>query len=74
MPDPHPTVLEQRIMELETLFTHLQHDVQQLNQVILEQQKQLDALHKKNEQLLQHIEELEKPEERDPLQERPPHY
>ncbi|MEZ6045416.1 MAG: SlyX family protein [Planctomycetaceae bacterium] len=66
--------LSNRITELEMLFTHLQHDVQQLNEVVLQQRQQLERLQKVNEQLQQHIEELENPEVRNPQEERPPHY
>ena len=70
---PSPS-LDERIVELEILCTHLQHDFQDLNKVVIDQQSQLDQVQKINEQLQQHIEELENPETRDPDQERPPHY
>ena len=55
--------------------TYLQFDLEQINQVVLEQQKQIERLQR-------HIEKLEeilnKPEtdlpEPDPVQDRPPHY
>ena len=36
--------LQQRLTDLEFLLAHLQHDVEQLNAVILAQQKELDVL------------------------------
>ncbi|MAT15607.1 MAG: hypothetical protein CMJ46_10100 [Planctomyces sp.] len=74
MSTPEINGLLQRIVELETLFTHLQHDVQQLNDVIIEQRQELEKLHEVNDRLQQHIEDLENPEERNPSDERPPHY
>ncbi|QDU81103.1 hypothetical protein Pla110_28400 [Polystyrenella longa] len=74
MSPPDTEALLLRITDLEMLFTHLQHDVQQLNGVVLEQQSQLDDLRHINEKLQQHIEEIEGTEERNPSDERPPHY
>jgi SlyX protein len=66
---------ETRITELELLVTHLQRDLEALNSVVLEQQKQLDRLGKSLDKLDHQVEDmLDGGESRDPLAERPPHY
>ena len=68
--DPHT-----RIVELEMLVTHLQHDVQTLNGVILDQQKQLDKFREVLSRLDDRVTRMGDPAEKfDPHLERPPHY
>ena len=43
MPAPNP---DDRITNVELLMTHLQHDFEQLSQVVFRQQAELDALRK----------------------------
>jgi uncharacterized coiled-coil protein SlyX len=70
-----PRDAEARITELELLVTHLQRDVDALNSVVLEQQKQLDGLHRVLTKLDHRVEEFFGGEEtRDPVAEQPPHY
>jgi uncharacterized coiled-coil protein SlyX len=68
--------LIERVTELEMLFTHLQRSVQDLDKVILDQQKQLNALRGQLSRLLQQLEQFSDPgaEPRRPEEERPPHY
>lgn len=67
--------LTDRVIELELLVTHLQHDLDALNSVILDQQKQLEALHRLISRLDARVTRLgEDDEPRDPAAERPPHY
>jgi SlyX protein len=64
-----------RIVELELLVTHLQRDLDTLNEVLLGQQKQLDTLGKLLARLDDRVARLgDDDEPRDPVEERPPHY
>ena len=47
-----------RVTELETLFTHLQRSVQDLDQVVLDQQKQIDALRGQLARLSRRLDQL----------------
>ncbi len=73
---PTPAELAARITELEVLFTHLQKTIQELNQVILQQARQADRLAARLSQLTADYGTLSSgpPVERNPLEERPPHY
>ena len=67
--------LSSRVIELESLVTHLQRDLQQLSDVILGQQTAVESLKRAVQRLENHLDRLpQQPEDRDPLQERPPHY
>lgn len=72
---PESSTQADRIVELEMLVTHLQQDLAILNDIVIDQQKQLDALarqlSKLDERRLQ-LEPLADP--RDFEAERPPHY
>jgi SlyX protein len=64
-----------RLINLELLLTHMQHDLEQLSQVVYRQQTELDALRKELTRLDSRVVTLaEGPETRDPLAEKPPHY
>ncbi len=66
---------QNRITALESQMMHLEHHLDQLNDVILKQQEELDAVQKKISHLEANFEHLgESPEERTPSEERPPHY
>ena len=73
-----PTIAElsARVTELEVLFTHLQKTIQELNQVILQQGRQTDRLATQLSQLSADYGTLAAgpPVERNPMEERPPHY
>ena len=73
---PNPAELTTRTTELEVLFTHLQKTMQELNQVILQQGRQLDRLQAQMTQLTADYRAVSAgpPLERNPLEERPPHY
>lgn len=69
----HP--LEQRVVELETLVMHLQHDLESLNAVALEQQRELDHFRRMLTRIDDRMSRLDSGEERiDPASEKPPHY
>lgn len=66
---------EDRVTNVELLLTHLQHDLDQLSQVVFRQQAELDALRKELTTLDSRVGTLtEGPETRDPQAEKPPHY
>ncbi len=68
--------LRERVTELETLLTHVQHDFQQLNEVILQQQDRFTAIERQLVRLEQQLRTIaDAPTEAiDPLDEKPPHY
>jgi SlyX protein len=67
--------LADRVVELELLVTHLQHDLDTLNGVLLDQRKELDTLGKLVARLDDRVTRLADDDEpRDPIEERPPHY
>lgn len=64
-----------RVTELETLVTHLQHDLEQMSNVLLAQKSEIDALARSVEKLQRRLDVLEEqPADADPLEERPPHF
>lgn len=67
---------DDRLTNVELLLTHLQHDFEQLSQVVFKQQAELDALRKELVLLDTRVVTLstEVPEVRDPQAEKPPHY
>jgi uncharacterized coiled-coil protein SlyX len=65
---------DQRITNLETAVMHLQHDFEGLSDSLIHQQKTIDDLKKTVEKLSATIQSLDNEEERDPKDERPPHY
>ncbi|MBS0260447.1 MAG: SlyX family protein [Planctomycetes bacterium] len=70
-----PDNLSDRVVKLEFLVTHLEHEIETLNSVILEQQKLLERLNVSVSRVDDRVARLTLEEERrDPLSERPPHY
>ncbi len=66
---------EDRLTNVELLLTHLQHDYEQLSQVVFQQQAEIDALKTEVAKLSMRIVTLtDDPEVRDPQEEKPPHY
>jgi uncharacterized coiled-coil protein SlyX len=65
-----------RIVELETLYTHLQRTLGELDEVVLDQQRQIETLSKRVASLASDLNRLagSEPEVRKPEDERPPHY
>ncbi len=70
--------LQQRVVQLEELFSHHEHHVQQLNGVILELRDELDALRRTYQRQQQQLESLRDQQTsalpREPGEEKPPHY
>ena len=67
--------LRERIVSLEMLVMHLQHDHETLGKVLLDQQKEMDLLRQQLDKLGVRVEQaLIEPEVRDPHLEKPPHY
>ena len=64
-----------RLMSVESLLSHLQHDFDHLSQVVWRQQAELDALQKELAKLDERLPVGGNAAEvRDPLSEKPPHY
>ncbi|MFM7163108.1 MAG: SlyX family protein [Planctomycetaceae bacterium] len=73
MAEAHP--LETRLIALESLCLHLQNDLETLNGVILEQNRQIDRLKQLVTRVDDRLSQFAVEEEtRDPQAERPPHY
>ena len=72
-PDSHPPDADERLTRLELLLSHLQYDVDKLNEALIGQQSQIDALRQMLSKMETLIEHLPEPP-RDLEQERPPHY
>lgn len=71
--DSHSPHGDDRLTKLELLLSHLQYDVDKLNDALISQQSQIDELHQRLAKMQSVIEHLpESP--RDLEQERPPHY
>ena len=68
--------LRQRVTEVETLLTHLQHDYHQLNEAVLSQQARFTTIERQLLAVEQKLRDVaERPSEpSDPLDEKPPHY
>lgn len=68
-------VLLNRITELEIRWMQLQQDFETLNEVVLEQQREIGVWRAAFARLEARLESIADPEPpRDPLAERPPHY
>ena len=65
-----------RFVQIETLCAHLQHDVDQMHQVLLAMQNDMKSLRLQLERLQSRLSDLQpdEPDKIDPLAERPPHY
>ena len=68
--------LNQRVIELEALFMHLQRTTTELDQAVLAQQKRLEAIDRKIAALGAELNSVAGSitEERKPEDEKPPHY
>lgn len=71
-----PDSLAERVTQLETLFTHLQRTLQDLNEAVIGQGKQFDVLASRLSQVADHVESMADnvTEKRNLLDEKPPHY
>ncbi len=71
-----PTNLEQRVVELELIYTHLQHTVQELDKVVFEQSKRIDLLQRELKLLVNEFRQMRDASRdiRRPEDEIPPHY
>jgi len=72
MPPSTPSESE-RLVQVESLLSHLQHDVDKLNGALIEQQQQIEDLRKLISKLEADVEQIPDTP-RDPREERPPHY
>lgn len=70
MTDPN-----ERLERIESVLAHLQHDIDQLNSSLTEHFRRLQSFESRFKRIEHELESLaEGPEERDPEQEKPPHY
>jgi SlyX protein len=75
MTNPDAIPADERIVKLELLVTHLEHELAQMHSVVLAQQKQLEALERVVSRLDERLTRVTSDDEqRDILSERPPHY
>ena len=69
------TAANDRLMSVESLLAHLQHDFDHLSQVVWQQQTELESLRKALAKLVERLPVGgDTAEVRDPLAEKPPHY
>ena len=66
--------IEDRVVELELLVTHLERDLATLNSVLTEQRQEIDALKRLIGRLDDRVARMADDEKRDALSEKPPHY
>jgi uncharacterized coiled-coil protein SlyX len=73
---PTPPSPEQRLTDLEILFTHLEQRTHDLNDVVLQAVNRIDLLERQLRSMADRHSELEGrlQEPRDPAAEKPPHY
>ena len=65
----------QKLVDLESLIAHLQHELEQLNSAVIEQNQRIDLLQASQQKFAHQLQTLEEDlEKRDPEDERPPHY
>lgn len=70
-----PEPLSNRVTEMELRWMHVQQDFEALNEVVISQQKELDAIRAILGRFETRLDGMMDPEPpRDPLVERPPHY
>jgi len=73
MPDTDSLV--ERLVQLESAVAHLQFDLEKMHEVLLAQQAENDTLKQTLERLRGRVERMDEgTEERDLIDERPPHY
>ena len=64
-----------RQVQLESLLAHLQHESEQMHEVMLAQQVEIDSLRRHLKRLEARLDRTTaEPERHDPIDERPPHY
>ncbi len=70
------TKINERLMNVEILLTHVEHRAQELHDVLLDATKRIDLLERQLRSMADRHSELEGrlQEPRDPLAEKPPHY
>ena len=65
--------LAERLTRIESHFTHLEHLYEQLNQVVLDQSRQLAKLNSQQSRISETVESIERERIKD-TNPRPPHY
>ena len=62
-----------RLAKVEMLLSHLQHDIDKLNEALISQQAQIDGIQRSISRVESEVEQLAVPPS-NPLDEKPPHY
>lgn len=62
-----------RLATIEILLSHLQHDIDKLNEALISQQAQIDEIRTSISRVESEVEQLAVPPS-DPIDEKPPHY
>ncbi|MCA9077310.1 MAG: SlyX family protein [Planctomycetaceae bacterium] len=63
----------ERLATIEILLSHLQHDIDKLNEALISQQGQIDEIRASISRVESEVEQLAVPPS-DPVDEKPPHY
>lgn len=72
---PDTDSLAERLVQLESAVAHLQFDLEKMHEVLLAQQAENDTLKQTLERLRGRVERMDEgTEDRDLIDERPPHY
>ncbi len=64
---------DERLDTIETLLSHLQHDVDKLNEALISRQTEISELNRQLTKLTSAVDQIPQPPD-NPLDERPPHY
>jgi len=64
---------EDHLAKIETLLSHLQHDIDKLNDALISQQAEIDGFRRSLSQVESNVDQLSFPPQ-NPLDEKPPHY
>lgn len=71
----NPEENKEKLVHLESVIAHLQYEIEQLNQVVIDQNQRIDRLRSAQEKFEHRLESIsEDLEQRSPEDERPPHY
>ncbi|MBD3676232.1 MAG: SlyX family protein [Planctomycetaceae bacterium] len=67
--------INDKLVHLESIIAHLQYEIEQLNGVVIAQNQRIDQLSSAQEKFEHQLETLsDEMEQRNPEDERPPHY
>jgi len=71
----NPEENKEKLVHLESVIAHLQYEIEQLNEVVIDQNQRIDRLRSAQEKFEHRLESIsEDLEQISPEDERPPHY